>query len=249
VIAVHHATPALGAAAIPGPDALYKPILRRVYHHAYRTVDAVMSVVDSERDSGRAATIRLRFGVDPAFAPAPAPHAEHHLYVGRLSLEKRIDDLFAAATLLDPPRPVLVVGDGPARHTLMARASQLVTERRVRFQPFVQARTELAALYREAACVVDPGPHETFGLVVFEAAASGARVVACDDTPAAAAADGLIDTFAAGDVHDLARAIMTALKRPERPSAAAALAERSQWERIFADELETIQRLPPCVVR
>lgn len=118
VIAVHHATPALGAAAIPGPDALYAPVLRRIYHHAYRMVDAVMSVVDSEPDSGRQATIPLRFGVDPAFAPAPAQRAEHLLYVGRLSREKRIDDLFAAAALFDPPRPVLVVGDGPARHAL-----------------------------------------------------------------------------------------------------------------------------------
>jgi len=54
---------------------------------------------------------------------------------------------------------------------------------------------------------VDPGPHETFGLVVFEAAASGARVIACDETPAAAVADGLIDTFPAGDVIDLTRAL------------------------------------------
>ena len=246
VIAVHHATPALGAAAIPGPDALYAPVLRRIYHHAYRMVDAVMSVVDSEPDSGRQATIPLRFGVDPAFAPAPAQRAEHLLYVGRLSREKRIDDLFAAAALFDPPRPVLVVGDGPARHALMARASHLLADRRVRFRPFVEGRAELADLYRRAACVVDPGPHETFGLVVFEAAASGARVVACDDTPAAAVANGLIETFAAGDVHDLARAIMTALERPERLSAAAALAERSRWERIFADELAAIERVPPA---
>ena len=37
VIAVHHATPALGAAAIPGPHRLYVPILRRIYRRAYKS--------------------------------------------------------------------------------------------------------------------------------------------------------------------------------------------------------------------
>jgi alpha-1,6-mannosyltransferase len=35
VIAVHHASPALNAAALPGPDALYLPLLRAVYRRAY----------------------------------------------------------------------------------------------------------------------------------------------------------------------------------------------------------------------
>ena len=52
VIAVHLATPALGTAAIPGPDGLYVPLSRRVYRRAYKTVDAVMSVVDPLPDPG-----------------------------------------------------------------------------------------------------------------------------------------------------------------------------------------------------
>jgi alpha-1,6-mannosyltransferase len=124
VIAVHHASPALNAAAIPGPDALYVPVLRRVYRHAYRDVDAVMSVVDSRADSGREATIPLRFGLDPVFRPAPVVRGDHLLYVGRLSLEKRMKDLFAAATRFDPPRPVVVVGEGPARRALLGQAAR-----------------------------------------------------------------------------------------------------------------------------
>jgi alpha-1,6-mannosyltransferase len=237
VIAVHHASPALTAAAIPGPDGLYLPLLRHVYRRAYAAVDAVMSVVDPEPDSGRAATIPLRFGIHRAFRPKPTVRGRHLLYVGRLSREKRIEDLLAAAAALDPPREVVIVGDGPARRALAARAGP------VRFVPFVADRDELASLYREAACVVDPGPHETFGLVVFEAAASGARVVACDSTPAAAVADGLIDTFAAADVDDLVRAINRALVRPDEPATAAALAERSTWERVFEAELEALEAL------
>jgi alpha-1,6-mannosyltransferase len=244
VIAVHHASPALNAAALPGPDGLYLRLLRRVYRRAYKDVDAVMSVVDPEPDTGRAATIPLRFGVHAAFRPEPAARGEHLLYVGRLSREKRIDDLVAAAARLDPPRPVLIVGDGPTRRALGQLRAPL------RFRAFVSDRDELARLYRSAACVVDPGPHETFGLVVFEAAASGARVVACDSTPAAAVADGLIETFAAADVGDLVRAIGRALARRDDPAAAAALAERSAWERVFEAELDALEhlrgRVPVC---
>jgi glycosyltransferase involved in cell wall biosynthesis len=240
VIAVHHASPALNAAALPGPDALYLPLLRAVYRRAYTPVDAVMSAVDPRSDAGRPATIRLRFGVHRAFRPGPATRAEHLLYVGRLSREKRIEDLIAAAARLDPPRTVVLVGDGPERNVLARRAAR---DASIRLHPFVRDRDALAQLYREAACVVDPGPHERFGLVVFEAAASGARVVACDSTPSVAAADGLIDTFAATDVADLVRAIERSLARPDEPAVATALAERSTWENVFAEELAALERI------
>jgi alpha-1,6-mannosyltransferase len=249
VIAVHHATPALGAAAIPGPHTLYTPALRGIYRRAYRNVDAVMSVVDPRRDTGRAATVPLRFGLDPAFRPQPAARGEHLLYVGRLSLEKRIEDLLAAASGLDPLRPVLLVGDGPARHALETHAKNAWPDLQVCFRPFVHDRAELARVYREAACVVDPGPHETFGLVVLEAAASGARVVACDTTPAVTVADGLIDTFTAGSVPDLRRAISRALDRADESATAAALSQRLTWERVFADEIDALEKLRATVGR
>jgi alpha-1,6-mannosyltransferase len=242
VVAVHHASPALNAAAIPGPDVLYLPVMRRVYRHAYRDVDAVMSVVDSKADSGREATIPLRFGLDPIFQPAPASRSNRLLYVGRLSLEKRIDHMFKAAARFDPPRPVMVVGDGPARRTLLARAARSGLDD-VSFHPFVSDRAALAKLYREAGCVVDPVPHETFGLVVFEAAASGGCVVAVDSTPSSRIADGLIDAFPAADVDGLVRAIERAEARSDRAATAAALAERYTWENVFEAELEALKEL------
>src|SRR5882757_8455177 len=179
VVAVHHASPALHAAGIPGPDAIYLPTLRRIYQHAYEHVDAVMSTVDTKADSGRSASIRLRFGVHPAFRPGPAVRGDHLLYVGRIALEKRITDI------------------------LEARARKLGIGHLVELRPFVADRGSLARLYREAACVVAPGPHETFGLAVLEAAASGARVVACSTTPAAALAGKLVTQFTAKDPDDL----------------------------------------------
>lgn len=243
VVAVHHASPALHAAGIPGPDALYLPALKRIYQHAYEHVDAVMSTVPTDRDCGRSAAIKLRFGLDPAFRPGPALPGDALLYVGRLSLEKRITDILDAMALAGWGRPLRIVGDGPARGLLEARARRLALADLVEFRPFVADRRVLARCYREAACVVAPGPHETFGLAVLEAAASGARVVACSSTPAAASADPLVRTFRPKDPKDLARAIDGALAMPRDAAAAAALGAACSWPRVFEAELRELGRL------
>jgi alpha-1,6-mannosyltransferase len=243
VIAVHHASPALQAAGIPGPDAFYLPALRRIYHHAYEHVDAVMSTVDPEPDSGRPATIKLHFGLHPAFRPGPAVDREHLLFVGRVSLEKRIGDILEAMSIVTWPRHLRIVGDGPARPVIEARARRLGLADRVELMPFVADRRALARLYREAACVVAPGPHETFGIAVLEAAASGARVVACACTPAATLAGPLVHTFRPKDPVDLARAIGRALATPRNPVAAARLGASMSWESVFEAELDDLKRV------
>jgi alpha-1,6-mannosyltransferase len=243
VVAVHHASAALNAAGIPGPDALYLPLLRRMYHHAYEEVDAVMSVIDSEPDSGRPATIPLRFGLHPAFRPGPAECGDHLLYAGRLALDKQIGDLLDAMAMAPWRRPLWLVGDGPARGRIEARARRLGLADRIHFKPFVDDRFELARVYRQAACVVDPGPHETFGLVVLEAAASGAPVVACASTPSTRVAAPLVETFAGGDPADLLRAIERALARPGDAAPAAALCDRLTWRRVFEAELGALRQL------
>jgi alpha-1,6-mannosyltransferase len=243
VVAVHHASPALHAAGIPGPDALYLPALRRIYQHAYEHVDAVMSTVDPEPDSGRSAAIKLHFGLDPAFRPGPAVHGEWLLYVGRVSLEKRIGDILDAMALAGWRRPLRIVGDGPARGLIEARARRLGLADLVELRPFVADRRVLARMYREAACVIVPGPHETFGLAVLEAAASGARVVACSSTPATAVTGGLVETFRPKDATDLARAVDLALDAPRDPAAASALGASLSWPRVFEGELSDLTRL------
>ncbi|HEY2161062.1 MAG TPA: glycosyltransferase [Solirubrobacteraceae bacterium] len=243
VVAAHHASPALHAAGIPGPDAFYLPTLRRIYQHAYEHVDAVMSTVDPEPDSGRSAAIELRFGVDPAFRPGPGLPGEHLLYVGRVSLEKRIYDILEAMAIARWGRLLHVVGDGPARGLVEARARRLGVGELVELRPFVADRRALARVYREAACVIAPGPHETFGLTVLEAAVSGARVVACDRTPAAALARPLVGTFRPKDPEDLARAVDRALAGPADPAAAAALGTSMSWEQVFRAELRSYMHL------
>jgi alpha-1,6-mannosyltransferase len=242
VVAVHHASAAHHAAGVPGPDSVYLPFFRRVLRHAYDNVDAVMSVVDPMADSGHTASIPLRFGLHCAFRPGPAPAGQHLLYVGRLGYEKRVGDLVEAAAALGD-RDVVIVGDGPARRELEQRAHKVGLGGRLSFRPFIADRYELARVYRGAACVIDPGPHETFGLVVLEAAASGARVVACSSTPSASVAAGLVETFEPKDVHDLGRAIEAALSREPNAAAAGELGRSLTWERVLTDELERFERL------
>jgi hypothetical protein len=81
-----------------------------------------------------------------------------------------------------------------------------------------------------------PGPYETFGLVALEAAASGARVVACDTAPSGRAAAEVCHTFARGDVHGLLAAIEAARRAPPDLEAAARIAAGHTWERAFEGE-------------
>ncbi len=243
VVAAHHASAALNAAGIPGPDGLYLPVLRRIYRKAYEHVDAVMSVVDSRPCSGREAELPLRFGLHPAFRPGPAVRGDRVLYVGRLAWEKGIFTLLEAAALSDEQWPLKIVGDGPAAKQVGNRVKRLGLSDRVEFGEFVDSRSELARLYRSASCVVQPGPHETFGLVAFEAAASGAHVVTCDTTPAADVVAPLAQTFAPEDPDDLLAAIGRARATEPDFASAVALSENYTWERVFSAELEAMTRL------
>jgi alpha-1,6-mannosyltransferase len=243
VVAAHHASAALNAAGIPGPDGLYLPLLRRIYRNAYEHVDGIMSVVDSTPCSGREATLPLRFGLHPAFRPGPTLRGDHVLYVGRLAWEKGVDCLLEAASLSPDPWPLRLVGDGPATKAIITQAERLGVADRVEHRHFVSSREELARLYREASCVVQPGPHETFGLVAFEAAASGTRAVACTSTPSAYVAAPLVETFESGNASDLLRAIERARAAEPDLAAAAALADRYTWESVFTAELEDLTEL------
>jgi glycosyltransferase involved in cell wall biosynthesis len=113
----------------------------------------------------------------------------------------------------------------------------------VAFQPFVADRGRLARAYAAARCVVMPGEHETFGLVALEAAASGARVVACTAAPSAGLLGDLAHRFAPGDTDGLAAAIGAARAARSDPAGAAALCWRLRWDRLFAEELEDLREL------
>lgn len=244
VVAVHHGSAELDAAALPGPRRLEVALLRRWMRHATEDVDAVMSAVDPEPDLLRPPDVPLRFGLHPAFVPQHGVRrGAHVLFAGRLSREKGAFRLLEALARARRPWPLRLVGDGPARDALARHARRLGLAGRVTFHPYIADQRELARAYAGAAAVVMPGEHETFGLVAFEAAASGANVVLCETAPSAAHVGALGRTFRAGDTEGLARAIGEACDAPRDPAAAAALARRSTWPAVLARELEDLRRL------
>jgi alpha-1,6-mannosyltransferase len=244
VVGVHHGSSELNAAGLPGPQRLYRAGFRVLLRRAYERTDGVMSFADLRRDSKRAALLPLRFGVDPAFRPRPAlPRRPHVLYVGRIGREKGLAELLEAAVRSDEPWRLHLVGSGPAERLIATRARRLGLSERVLFLPYVRDRSRLARLYAEASCVVMSGPHETFGLVALEAAASGASVVACETAPSVQVIGPLAETFAAGDVGGLLAAIERARKRRPDLHAAAALADAQSWDRAFEAELHDLARV------
>jgi alpha-1,6-mannosyltransferase len=244
VVAVHHGSVDLDAAGIPLPGLVTKPALRLWFRHAYRDADAIMSAVPTVGDVGRPQDLPLRFGLEEAFRPRPAVRrGDHVLYVGRLAREKGVLELLEAAALAREPWPLRFVGSGPLRGALEDRARRLGIAGRVSFAPFVEDRDELSATYAAASAVVMPGAHETFGLVGFEAAASGARVVCCRTAPSRRLVGDLAHTYWAGDVAGLARAIACARATEPDHAAAWRLVEQHSWPAALRAEHAALARL------
>ena len=244
VVAVHHSSVAMHAAGLPGPPWLWRRGLRRWYRRAYAEVDAVMSVVDPRADSGRAAAVPLRMGLNPAFRPQiGVERGDHVLYVGRLSREKGVGVLLEAAAASPRAWPLVLLGSGPHVPALRAQARHLGIEKRVTFAPYVSDPHELARTYAAAACVVMPGAHETFGFVALEAAACGAPAVAAVTAPTARIAGPLVERFRPGDARDLVRAIARARRRRPDLAAAGALASRHSWGAALRAELADLEGL------
>jgi alpha-1,6-mannosyltransferase len=243
VVAVHHASAALEAAALPGPGGAYGKLFRHWERRAYERVNAVMTATP-ETEAGGRPCLPLRFGLDPAFRPQPGVRrGEHVLYAGRLAREKGIDTLLAAAARSVEPWQLLIAGTGPSRGWVEGLIRRYRLSERVALLDYISDRSELARAFAAASCVVVPGAHETFGLVILEAAASGAAVVAARTAPAATEVGGRVHTFAAGESADLLRAIERARRSQPDPFAAKAVAERFTWDRAFEAELVDLERL------
>lgn len=200
---------------------------RRVGPPSYRLADAVL--VRSEAYARSAPGLadvpadRLRFvpnGIDPArFHPDGPRHAGpdggYLLFVGRLVPYKGLDVLLEA--LAGPGGlPLLVVGDGPQRKRLEARARDLGVD--ARFLGRV-ADDELPALYRGARLTVLPSVNrqEAFGITLLESMACGTPVLASDLPGVGDVARLGGRTCRPGDPDDLAEALEAALADPALP--------------------------------
>lgn len=102
------------------------------------------------------------------------------LCVGRLAKEKNVELLLhAIAAANEDSLKLVVAGDGPHRHELERRARDLGVGDATRFLGIVERR-DLPDLYASADAFLMPSVTETQGLVLAEALAAGAYVIAAD---------------------------------------------------------------------
>lgn len=114
------------------------------------------------------------------FAVAPvAVRLRRLLFVGRLMPQKGIDLLLDALAQLPIDVGLDVVGDGPDRAALEARALTSGVSDRVRFHGAVK-QFDLPAFYQRALALVVPSAEEGLGLVAVEAQLCETPVVAFD---------------------------------------------------------------------
>jgi glycosyltransferase involved in cell wall biosynthesis len=175
-----------------------------------------------------------QMGVDPdVFRPDPTARSDvraqmglgeaHFLvgYMGRLVEEKGVDVLLAALARV-PEAQGLLIGGGPERQRLQARAAALGLSDRVRFVgsvPSLQAPRWIAAL----DCLVLPSRttprwKEQFGRVLAEAMSCGVAVVGSSSGEIPRVIGNAGTMVEEGDADALTRALRTLAHDPARRS-------------------------------
>jgi alpha-1,6-mannosyltransferase len=100
------------------------------------------------------------------------------IYCGRLDAEKHVDTVVDAFERLHLPSAMLIItGEGPLRAKFQERAENLPG---FHVLPYAGSREAFANLLASADLYATAGPHETFGLSVIEAQASGLPVIGVD---------------------------------------------------------------------
>lgn len=158
--------------------------------------------------------------LDAARAAVAAPSPTTLVSVGRLLPHKRIDLLLEAVALLRAGGDDVtcrVIGDGPGRVALHARAAELGLGDAVDFRHDVRDQAELYALVKAARVFAFPSEREGFGIAALEALACGLPVVttsAPDNLAASLVADAGRGVVCAPTADAFADALRRVLRRP-----------------------------------
>lgn len=246
----YHALPALGAALGGAAPLVFTPhyhgtghtTLRRALHVAYRPAgrllieraDRIVCVSAAERrlldsrfpgSAARAVVIPngvlsgLLADAKPFVAAGPVL-----LVSGRLEAYKHAAAAVDALRLLPPGVTLKITGDGPERSALEDRIRQHQLTDRATLMGRV-SDAELRRWMRTARVLVSMSAHEAYGIVLLEALAAGASVVASDIPAhreiAALYGAGRIELVPVGAPDRVvADAIERQLARPAQPTAA-----------------------------
>lgn len=166
------------------------------------------------------------------------------LYVGRISIEKRVD-LLADLIRAMPYASLAVVGDGPYRPQLQKKMAGTNTI----FTGFLSG-VDLARAYASAEIFVFPSPYETLGNVILEAKASALPVVTVSSGGVMDHVDEALTGFLvpADDTTAFANKVRFLADNPETARLMGSLGRQQvlhqTWDAIFSqliqDYLDTI---------
>ncbi|TDN91176.1 glycosyltransferase [Microbacterium sp. BK668] len=173
------------------PKAVTRRAVKIAWADAKRTFDMTRAVTTPTRKAAEFlettiaidGVIPVSCGIDRSnYTPDLTPRdANRILFVGRLTTEKRIDDVLRAIAKLDPALDAHfdVVGGGDQRRNLEHLTHQLGLEDRVVFHGHT-SEEELRALYSKASVFAIASIAELQSIATMEAMASGLPVVAAD---------------------------------------------------------------------
>ncbi len=206
-------------------------LARAVLSRARLVIAPSKALAEDARDLGARDVRTIPHGFDVAEGKGEEADPPEILFAGRLSAEKGVRELMAAADGL----PLAVVGDGPLRDEVPAALG---------FVP----HDELERLLDRAAVVACPSLREGFGVVCAEAMAHARPVVASD---VGGLRDLVVDgqtgyLVPPGDVAALRSALERllgdpALRRRLGAAGQARIAERFTWERFTDDTIRAYE--------
>jgi glycosyltransferase involved in cell wall biosynthesis len=212
--------------------------IRRFHSGANATMYSTPTLRRLLESHGFGNLVRWVRGVDTdVFKPGPAEPLDLprpiQLYVGRIAVEKSIEDFLRLAT----PGTKVVVGDGPQRADLSERYPQ------VRFLGTLRGE-RLVRHYRAADVFVFPSRTDTLGLVMLEALACGVPVAAY---PVQGPLDVVGDSGAGVLDDDLATAIRAAIGID--PDRCRARALTFSWDQSVQEFLGNLVPIPAAICR
>lgn len=170
---------------------LTESYLKRLYDRMAAVVVSTRKFEGVLKRMGITHTLRIPLGTDTdAFRPVAGarravlerlgitdPTTMVLLFVGRLAGMKNLDVLLDSMSHLpsaEGPFHLVLIGDGELRPMIRSAGD---ARSDVTWLSFRKNRRELAVYYSAADLFVNPGVHETFGLVSLEAQACGTRVL------------------------------------------------------------------------
>ena len=170
------------------------------------------------------------------FYPGGERHKARLLFVGRLNAQKGLHVLLEALTISGSNASLDVVGNGPDRAALEARARSLGISARTFFHGEL-SRDNLIPLYRAATALIIPSEDEGLGLVAVEAQL-------CETPVIAFRSGGLPDVVVdgetgvltpPGDARALAAAMDALLAHADRGVALGGAGRRAALARFSSD--------------